>query len=354
MKLDQHGLHVILKREAETLGRSPTRLELLKHPGTATALRAFYSDNYSKLLEAVGLEVYHNRKNKIVNEPLLIKKYVSLCAKKEQIQGFFRHTLDLSELFKRAGNPAILKMSAMPDTHCKYRDHSAVRAYMKFLKYFAPDVHLILGDFADCEGISHWPSDSLEPRRLIPEMKEARQLLGEIVEATPTATTRIFLEGNHENWIQQAFTRMPELFDGLEDLGIELNLKTLLALEKYGYELFPLNHIVTIGKANFTHGIYTGPGHPKKHLSVFKDNMYYGHLHDVSESNETSMNGSVHAASLGCLCKLDAKFLKGKPNNWVHASGVFEFFPDGSYNFYKPLIYSGRMAFNGQIFDGNI
>lgn len=283
------------------------------------------------------------------------KMFNKICSKKEQIQGFFRHTLDLKEMFERAGNPASLRMVGQGDTHVKFKDAAAVKCYIKFLQWYQPDVHLIFGDFADCEGISHWPSDSLEPRRLIPELVEARTLLKELVAATPKATTRIFLEGNHEDWINQAFARMPEFFDGIDQyLGIDLSVKTLLNLDHFQYQLFPVNHLVQIGNAHFTHGIYTAQHHAKKHLEVYKCNIYYGHLHDDQVFNATSIYGNLEAACVGCLCRLDAKFLKGKPNNWRHLIPVWEFFPDGRYVRYFIPITEGKCSFVGQIFDGNI
>ena len=303
------------------------------------------------MCHAAGLDM--SKKIKPADEPdKLIKKYNALCSRKEQIQGFFRHVLDLKELFARAGNPPVLKLIAQPDTHAKFADKKAINVFVSFMEHYKPDVHLILGDFIDAEGLSHWPADSLEPRRIVPELKTGRDLLARMHVATPTVTTRIFLEGNHSAWINQAFNRMPELFDGLAELDIEINIQTLLGLKKFGYEFFELNHLVQIGKAHFTHGIYTGPAHAKKHMSVFKSNIFYGHMHSIENYGETSMDGPMEAASLGCLCRLDAKFLKGKPNNWVHAFGIFEFFPDGTYTRYTPQIINGRMAYNGQVFTG--
>ena len=280
----------------------------------------------------------------------LIKRYKSLCSKKEQIQGFFRHAIDLDDLFTRAGNPNVLKVVAQPDTHVKYRDDKAIRAFVGFLEYYKPDVHLIMGDFADCEGLSHWPSDSLEPRRIVPEMVEARKLLQEIVEKTPGTSTRLFIEGNHERWIDLALSKMPELFDGLAELGLDINVKKLLALDKFGYDFFELNHLVQIGKAHFTHGIYTGGSYAKKHLDVFNTNIYFGHMHSTQTHNKTSIDGPIEAASLGCLCRLDAKFLRGKPNDWEHTFGVFEFRRDGNYTFYRPRMIDGQFSYNGELF----
>lgn len=349
-----------LKELAKTLGHTPTLIEA-ESAGISKHFIAKAFGNFTKALIAAGMSPNssYGRTPEIVEAQgkkleKLVRQYEALCRKREQIQGFFRTTLDLKELFDRAGNPPVLKLSAEPDTHTKFVDPVAFRSYEKFLAYAKPDVHLIMGDFVDCEGLSHWPANDLEPRRIVPEMIEARKILQRIVDATPTCSTRIYLEGNHEKWITTAFTRMPELFEGLEQLDIDISLKSMLGLSKFGYELIPLNELLQIGKAHFTHGIYTGTHHAKKHLDVFKTSIYYGHLHDRQEHQQTSMEGLMEAASLGCLARLDAKFLKGKPNNWSHAHGWFEFFPDGTYTRFTIPIINGRSSFNGVVFDGNV
>lgn len=340
--MTREELIALIRERAFKLGRVPTPDECHDIRFTCRNLFGTYTD----LIKATGLAAEFSTTQ-------LEKKYQKLCSRREQIQGFFRHTLDLKELFDRAGNPPSLKCVAQPDTHVKFIDPVAFSCFLKFLLWYNPHLHLILGDFADCEGLSHWEPGDMQPRRIVPEMKLARKLLEKIVAVTPKCSTRIFLEGNHENWIEQALQRMPELFEHLEDLGIEVSVRSLLNLERYGYQFFPLNHLVQIGEAHFTHGIYTSTHHAKKHLDTFKCNIYYGHLHDTQESNATSIYGPIEAVSLGCLCRLDAKFLKGKPNNWVHSFGVFEFFPDGNYTFFKPKIINGRMSFCGEVFTGD-
>lgn len=337
----------ILTDLALELGRTPTKNEFTKLVSKNSFTRF---GNYTSLVIAAGLKPYGVEH---VDFDKLEKQYKSICAKKELLHSFTIHTLDLKELFRRAGNPPVLKVSAQPDTHTKYRDVKAVNCYLKFLDFYKPDVHIIMGDFVDCEGLSHWAPQDLEPRRIVPEMIEARKLLQQILDKTPKCSTRIFLTGNHSHWIDQALTRMPELFEGLDELGIDVSVKSMLGLEKFGYELFPLNDLVRIGKASFTHGLYTPTHHAKKHLDVLKTNIFYGHLHDTQSYNQTSVDGPMVAQSLGCLCRLDAKFLKGKPNNWEHAHGIFEFFPNGDFTYLVPRIINGRMSFNGVVFDGD-
>lgn len=362
-KQTQHDFLVKFNELRIELGREPLAHEFLgSMVGAEAKLRELFgtngrkNGNWHSFLEVARSQAGYtpDQPIKMPNYEKLEKKYKSICLKTTQLQAFKIHHLDLVEMFKRAGNPPSLKLSGMPDTHVKYMDKVAVKAYLKFLWWYKPHIHLIFGDFADCEGISHWESDSLEPRRLVPEMLQARELLQEIVNHTPETSTRIFVTGNHEDWIRQGMGKMPELFDGIEQLGIDINVDKLLDLEKYGYESFPVNDLVKIGNAHFTHGVYAGSNHPKKHLATFKCNIYYGHTHDNHSYNETSIYGNMEAAANGCLARLDAKFLRGKPNNWVHGHGVWEIFPDGTFVRYFVPIFHGRSSFAGQIFDGNI
>lgn len=350
-KQEQHDFITQFQKLSIELNRKPTAQEFINSiVGGREKLRSAFDnwDNFLKIAKA-NIEPIKPLPDYIK----LIKRYKSICSHIEQLQAFKVHILDLEELFERAGNPPSLRLSGMPDTHVKFMDKPAVMSYLKFLEWYNPDIHLIFGDFADCEGISHWPSNDLEPRRLIPEMIQARQLLENIIKLTPKVSTRIFLTGNHEDWIEKGLSSMPELFEGIEQLGIDISVKSLLNLNKYEYQLFPVNDLIRIGKAHFTHGIYTAQAHAKKHMSVYKCNIYYGHLHDNQVYNETSIYGNLEAACNGCLSKLNAKFLRGKPNNWVHGHGAWEFFRDGSYTRYFIPIFNGKSSMAGNIFDGN-
>lgn len=347
--VEKHRIISELRQLSISLGRVPTVAEFQQVANCPNKTLRHYFGSFDELIKAadVSFDKPH------VNYENLTKRYNSLCSRMEKIQGFFVHTLDLEDLFRRAGNPEVLKLQAWPDVHVKFRDVAAVNCATKFLSYYNPHIHLFWGDFADCEGLSHWEPKDLAPRRIVPEMKESRALLQQIVDASPQTVARIFCEGNHERWITEAFARFPQLFDGLDELGIDVSVRSLLGLDKFGYELYPLNHLVRIGKAHFTHGMYCGTHHAKKHLDVLKCNVFYGHLHDTQEANQTSIYGPIEAASGGTLARLDAKFLRGLPNNWVHSVSNFEFFRDGSFNRYKILIKDGKTAYNGIVFDGN-
>lgn len=343
MDSTKHEIICDLKRVALELGKIPTRDEYRERTSISMRVLCREFENYSVALRAAGLVAQKDPQ----------KQQKKFKWKEQKLESFTVHEIDLAHLFELAGNPEVLKIVAQPDTHVKYRDKKAVSVFLQFMNYYRPHGHLIMGDFLDAEGISHWPSSDLEPRRFVPEVIEGRELLAAIVAASPETVLRAYLSGNHEKWLELAMAqKLPELFDGLDELGLDLNLQKLLDLDKFGYQFFELNHFVKIGKAYYTHGLCTGDNHAKKHLDKVKDNIYYGHLHDTKSYVSTSIRGKIEAHSLACLCRLDAKFLKGNPNNWGHGFGVFEFLPDGSYTFYLPRINNGLLAYNGKLFIG--
>lgn len=344
-----HEVVAALKQLAVKLGRPPTRQEFRDNTNLERKMKDAFG-GFSVALQAAGFgdaSMGHRGKKS--------KKEKKFKYKPEKIQGFFRHEIDLKEFFAKAQNPQVLKIIVQPDTHVPYQDEQAVQALLDFSKDYRPHGWMILGDFADCEGISHWPASDEKPRRLVPEILEARKLLQRINAASPDCVGRWYLTGNHETWIEQALVaKIPELMDGLSELGIDLSLNAILGLDGLGWELYPFNHLVKLGKAHFTHGLYTGGSHAKKHLSTFKTNIFYGHLHDCQSHNETSMDGHMEAASLGCLARLDAKFLKGRPNNWVHSFATFEIRRDGRFSWNLHRIFEGRFSYSGILYPKKI
>ncbi len=334
----QHYILCKLKELAHELGRVPMRHEL------QTLLPRVNIDvlfkTYDNLLACAGLVPIPTKEKK--------EKFKY---KKSLLESFHVTEANLDEIFEQAGNPDVLKIVAQPDTHVEYMDMYAVGVFLEFLKWYNPHGHIILGDFLDAEGISHWENQSLKPREFIPEVIEARELLAKIVANTPSTVFRFYCKGNHEDWLNQAMaSKLPALFNGLEQLGLMPDIEALLDLKKFGYDFLEVNHLLKLGKAYFTHGLYTGANHPKKHLNVIKHNIYYGHLHDVASHQEPSVTGMIEGASCGCLCRLDAKFLKGKPNNWVQGFRIFEFTRDGSFSTYQIRIFNGSFSFGGKVF----
>jgi hypothetical protein len=336
-----HKILSDLKRVASDHGVVPTRNFYREHGQFSDQEINKLFPTFGDALKAAGIAVDKKKTS--------IFKY-----KREVVDGFTIHDFDLDGLFKKSGNPETLKVLGQSDTHVEHMDERAVDAYLKFAKWYDPDVHLIGGDFLDAEGISHWPSKSLEPRDFAREVKEARALLNKLVKATPNAKSRLYIMGNHEHWIEQAMLQLPGFFHSLAELGMKPDLSKLLELDHFGYHLIPLNEVVRIGKLHIIHGWYTGRGHAAKHLKVFKANVSYFHLHDEATEHDTSVHGRIDSNSNGCLCKLNPHYTKGVPTNWKQGFPIWEFKRDGSFRRYFIGIDQGEILYNGKRFKSEL
>lgn len=276
--------------------------------------------------------------------------------KPAKLTNFTVHNNNMEDLFRDNKLPrdGVFRVVVQPDTHVPDYDRAAVDAMKQFMKDYKPHGYVNIGDFLENDPSSHWAAKDARPRRLVPEILEARQVMDDILDAAgPQCTFRRFLLGNHEDWTNQLLVeKIPEIYDGLEGLGVDLTVEGLLQLRSKNFKIVPINEILKIGSAHFIHGYYTSVHHAKKHLDVFGVNIYYGHLHDVQHHSGVSVNGLHESMSLGCLRTLNASFLKGKPNNWSHAFGIFEFKIDGSYTRYVPVISDGEFSFNGKRYVG--
>lgn len=336
-----HELRSLLKSYVAQHGRVPTRDEFVS---ACPVKKNDLSDvgGFSVLVQGAGLS-----KSKQTKE----EKFKYFKPKIDTLSVSNSIRIDLDSLFQRFGNPEFLRALAMPDTHLQHADPWALNCFLDVLFISKPHILIIMGDFLDAGGISHWPSNSLEPQRFIPEVIQARELLTLIRMMLPD-TEIIYLEGNHEDWINQFIRhgQNPQLFDEICKIGMEINLAKLLELEKHKIKLYPMNQLVRIGDASFTHGMYTGDNHAKTHLMKIKSSVFIGHTHDTKSFVETSIDGPVIAQALGCLPRLDPKFLRGLLNNWEHAFGDFAFFKDGSFTHTVPKIIKGKTVVGGKLY----
>lgn len=233
-----------------------------------------------------------------------------------------------------------LKVLTLPDLHIPHEiDLTGIKAFMKD---WQPDHLILLGDFMNCDPVSHWVLDKkrvVEGMRLKEEYAHANRVISEFVQLCPKSRITYFI-GNHENWVEQYLDRHPEM-EGL--IEVESHLKNI-------DQFIPFNETFRIGKLNFMHGIYTNDFHAKKTSLSYMCNMIYGHVHDVQEySVITPIDQKAHTAkSIGCLCKgEELSYLQNKPTRWVHGFNIAYIREDGTFNDYTIHITNGTFTVEG-------
>lgn len=207
---------------------------------------------------------------------------------------------------------------------------------------------MILGDLMDFDLISSHNLQNLravEGQRILEQYTEANRLLDELQQHTKKIT---ITEGNHDERIERYIDANP-VVEGMLELENGLRLKE----RKIDLIRYRNGGSYRLGKARFFHGIYTNQFHAKKTVENFGDNIFYGHTHDV-QSYSKELRGqdkTLVGQSLGCLCRYDMAYMKGRPSKWQQAFGVFYFKPDGFFQYEVVRIFKNEFVWKGRLYD---
>lgn len=155
-----------------------------------------------------------------------------------------------------------------------------------------------------------------------------------------------WLKGNHdkryEYWLM---SKAPQLFG-----DSYYHLEERLQLNNYGVTLIDDAYLVKIGKLSVTHGhlLLRGVFAPVNAArGVFiraKESCIIGHVHKVSEHQETDIDGKVMVTySTGCLCELYPDYAP-MANNYMHGFAHIRVENNGEY------IVSNKKIINGKIY----
>lgn len=222
------------------------------------------------------------------------------------------------------------------------------------------DYYVNLGDHLDYFVISKYNQDKpglLEGKTILEECRFGEKVLKrhmEIIRKNNPDAEMYLLEGNHEYRATNFIHKYPHLSGLIEPENV---LKLFEKRIQY-IRAWSTGQMLTIGKANFTHGDYTNIHHAKKMVEAFEDNIFYGHVHDCNSYNKTTKGtGKTKVGqALGCLCDYPSHedYTRGKATNWQQAVTTFFFFPDGHFNYYVSRIFNHRFfAPDGTIYDGS-
>lgn len=228
----------------------------------------------------------------------------------------------------------------------------AIRAFKKFLPKFLPDVVILGGDQINCGPISHWNKGKprmTEKFRLKEELDLIDDLILEPIEKH-TPLKKIWMYGNHEQWIQQFLD---------ENIGIEglLEPENYLNLEERGWDIYSQGEIFKLGKLNFIHGdTIRGYKHiAAKLVSTYRRNIRCGHFHTFQTATDVTpidLQDYHTGIVVPAMCKRGPTYQKNAPDCYMQGFLLGEVYPGGSFQDHVIIINKGKFHWNGQVFKG--
>jgi len=153
---------------------------------------------------------------------------------------------------------------------------------------------------------------------------------------------KIWLYGNHEDWIEQGIDTDPQRLEGMIEVEHNLDLSEWVKI--------PVNKYYKIGKLYFTHGQYTNDAVAKKTVTAYEKSVIFGHSHGFQVYTKNSpVDQEPHAAyQCPCACLKNPDYQRNRPSNWVNGFGVFYIANNGYFNFYPAISIKGKFIFNGK------
>jgi hypothetical protein len=245
--------------------------------------------------------------------------------------------------------PNIKTGIAIGDLHFPYQDKHLWENILKVCKNSKPDYFIFGGDNMDMDAVNHWEIDKgnkrgMEGKRLRRSYDDfQKNILDEIEKVLPNYCRKIYMLGNHDEWIEKYIDKIPEL-EGFAEIERNLDLKE--------WEFIPYQQVVKVGKIYFHHGLYTTKHHACKMVEIFGKTIVSFHLHTLQvHTTVTPIDGDAHSGySMPCACDLNPIYMKGKPSAWVNGFGVFYIHPDNNFNIYPVISSKGHFVFEGRYY----
>ena len=221
----------------------------------------------------------------------------------------------------------------IPDVHAPDFDHAAINIIGHALEIVKPNIVVIMGDVGEYEGASGWqwknksrPPLEFQLPMINQDIFDVNRFLDglDLIFAKIGVEEVIFLQGNHEVWLDNVVVHDPVL-EELAYLAYDA-----LKIDKRGYKWYNYGDYCQIGDHLTYHGgHFSNIHHTKTHAEKVGWNMVYAHTHDHKVWSQPTFDDMIKVQSLGFLGEMNKPFMKGRPHSWVHMFGIGHFDSDG-------------------------
>ena len=227
----------------------------------------------------------------------------------------------------------------LPDIHTPF--NIDLNPIWEFVEDFKPTISILGGDAHDWTAVSQWIADqsrALDGGTIKQNYRELNSTVLQPLSVAAPKAKKIFLEGNHEDWLRKASLINP---NGREYWELEKNLPKDI-------KIVPFNQAYHVNKnLCYLHGLYTTKYHAYQTVHAVHKTVLYGHSHDIQRYTDVSpidVEQFYTGASCGCLCTLNPSYLKNRPNRWVNGFN-FCYVDTKTEEFSETQVYIIRNAF---------
>ena len=212
------------------------------------------------------------------------------------------------------------------DWHLPYPDKAAWNLFVAAAYLIKPDFFIVAGDGVEFQGVTRHKAPMKARVGFKDEIMESRKYIRQIESALPKKCDRVWLEGNHEEWMR---LYLRENAEALSDFD-EFHWPSLLRLKEWDVrEVDDREYpICDVGKLRVTHGSrarkYSGQT-AKLEVHERWESVMVGHTHRMGAYYFTPEGDRTMYAGYENGCLLDfgvaKKYKKYKPN-WQHGFSV--------------------------------
>lgn len=236
-------------------------------------------------------------------------------------------------------------------------DPKLLTAVLTFIQDFKPRLAILGGDQLNCGPISHWLKDKKRAQEGVRWTEEVagfdKELLMPLEAALPRGAEKVWLDGNHCDWVNDLLDKHPELDD---KSGSVIHHANLLCLKRRGWHYLPQGSIYRKGHLHFMHGDTIGGQHvAKQAVEKYGRNVRFGHHHTfqtyttVAAADERDRKTGI---AVPCLGHLNPSYLEGKPSRWIQGFNFGFIQSDGTYADYVAIATNGRFTIHGKTYKG--
>lgn len=250
---------------------------------------------------------------------------------------------------KKTKSKKVKKGIFAPDMHYPLHDEAAMKILFDFAKDFKPDYFILGGDQLDMGSISYYNKKKpklVEGERLKNDYIDFQEdVLDKLDSILPSGAEKYFMIGNHEYRVDRLIECEPQHEGFIE---VENNLKL------DDWNVVDMNDFIKIGKMVFIHGIRYNKYFSRYNLIDYNENIFCGHVHKLQMFTKCSPIDGQPKIGVGvpCLCDTNPEWKRGSPNDWLNGFMFWYQYPDGSFNFYIPIVVNNKATINGKVYEG--